>query len=78
MTSTEPSEPETIEDAHSPAQEGLIESCVAYHKAAKGETYAKVVSNYGTFDFDTFYKWNPAIGKGRTKLLVNYNVCVGV
>ncbi|KAK2669839.1 LysM domain superfamily [Fusarium oxysporum f. sp. vasinfectum] len=41
-------------------QEGLIKSCTAFHMAKKGDTYAKIISKFGTFDFDTFYKWNPA------------------
>ncbi|KLO83407.1 uncharacterized protein FFB20_06853 [Fusarium fujikuroi] len=59
-------------------QEGLIESCNSFHQAAKGETCAKIVSNYGTFDFNTFFKWNPAIGKDCSGIWASYYYCVGV
>ncbi|RGP69883.1 hypothetical protein FLONG3_7638 [Fusarium longipes] len=77
-TSTEVFEPEPTEDSHSPTQEGLIESCVAFHQATKGETCAKIISNYGTFDFDTFYKWNPAVDKDCSGIWSGYYYCVGV
>ncbi|KAM0424887.1 hypothetical protein ACHAPT_009943 [Fusarium lateritium] len=47
----------------SPTQDGLIESCTSFYLAAKGDTCAKIVAKYGTFDFDDFYKWNPAVEK---------------
>ncbi|SCO90103.1 uncharacterized protein FRV6_14231 [Fusarium oxysporum] len=59
-------------------QEGIIESCTAFHQAAKGETYAKIVASYGTFDFDTFFKWNPAVGKDCSGIWANYYYCVGI
>ncbi|SPJ85292.1 uncharacterized protein FTOL_11073 [Fusarium torulosum] len=62
----------------SPTQEGLIDSCTSFHMAAKGETCEKVVSTFGTFDFATFFKWNPAIGKDCSGIWANYYYCVGV
>ncbi|EXK79327.1 hypothetical protein FOQG_16030 [Fusarium oxysporum f. sp. raphani 54005] len=59
-------------------QEGIIESCTAFHQAAKGETCAKIVASYGTFDFDTFFKWNPAVGKDCSGIWANYYYCVGI
>ncbi|KAL7755294.1 hypothetical protein ACKLNR_015051 [Fusarium oxysporum f. sp. zingiberi] len=62
----------------SQTQEGLIESCTAFHMAEKGDTCAKIVSKFGTFDFDTFYKWNPAVGKDCSGIWASYYYCVGV
>ncbi|KAJ4192340.1 hypothetical protein NW759_016647 [Fusarium solani] len=52
---------ETSPSKPSPTQEGLIESYTSFYFATKGNTYAKIVAKYGTFDFDDFYKWNPAV-----------------
>jgi hypothetical protein len=64
----EPEEPESIspevsgpeltdtKEPDSPTQDGLIESYMAFHNAAKGEIYDKIVSNFGKFDFSNFYK----------------------
>ncbi|KAF4952928.1 hypothetical protein FGADI_6361 [Fusarium gaditjirri] len=59
-------------------QDGLIESCSSFHMAEKGDTCAKIVSKFGTFDFDTFYKWNPAVGKDCSGIWASYYYCVGV
>ncbi|WAO97001.1 Hypothetical protein NCS54_01469900 [Fusarium falciforme] len=68
----------TGEEKPSPTQEGLIESCTRFHPAAKGDTCAKIVSTFGTFDFDTFFKWNPAVGKDCSGIWAGYYYCVGV
>ncbi|KAI8685249.1 hypothetical protein NCS55_00195600 [Fusarium keratoplasticum] len=68
----------TGEEKPSPTQEGLIESCIRFHPAAKGDTCAKIVSTFGTFDFDTFFKWNPAVGKDCSGIWAGYYYCVGV
>ncbi|RSL59367.1 hypothetical protein CEP54_007320 [Fusarium duplospermum] len=68
---TGPSEP-------SPTQEGLIESCTTYYFAGKGDTCAKIVAKYGTFDFDDFYKWNPAVHKDCSGIWANTWYCVGI
>ncbi|KAF5259705.1 hypothetical protein FOXYS1_9670 [Fusarium oxysporum] len=59
-------------------QEGLIESCSSFHMAVRGDTCAKIVLKFGTFDFDTFYKWNPAVGKDCSGIWAAYYYCVGV
>ncbi|KAK2931462.1 LysM domain superfamily [Fusarium oxysporum f. sp. vasinfectum] len=59
-------------------QEGLIKSCTSFHQASKGEIYAKIISTYGTFDFNTFFKWNPAVGKDCSGIWASYYYCVGV
>ncbi|KAK2687525.1 hypothetical protein QWA68_013104 [Fusarium oxysporum] len=58
--------------------EGIIDSCTLFHMAVKGDTCAKIVSKFGTFDFDTFYKWNPAVGKDCSGIWASYYYCVGV
>jgi hypothetical protein len=68
---TGPSKPSTT-------QEGLIDTCVSFHQAGKGETCAKIVSNFGTFDSDTFFEWNPAVGKDCDGIWAGYYYCVGV
>ncbi|KAH7202900.1 uncharacterized protein BKA55DRAFT_531306 [Fusarium redolens] len=63
----------------SPTQdEGLIESCTSFHMAAKGETCAKIVSTYSTFNFDTFFKWNPAVGKDCSGIWAGYYYCISI
>ncbi|KAI1056071.1 hypothetical protein LB507_001494 [Fusarium sp. FIESC RH6] len=68
---TGPSKPSTT-------QEGLIDTCLSFHQAGKGETCAKIVSNFGTFDSDTFFEWNPAVGKDCDGIWAGYYYCVGV
>ncbi|KAF4969333.1 hypothetical protein FSARC_3408 [Fusarium sarcochroum] len=62
----------------SPTQEGLIDSCTKFYFAEKGDTCAKIVSKHGTFDFDTFYKWNPAVGKDCSAIWANTYYCIAV
>ncbi|KAH6988451.1 hypothetical protein EDB80DRAFT_816699 [Ilyonectria destructans] len=62
----------------SPTQDGLIESCSSFYFAAKSDTCAKIVARYGTFDFDDFYKWNPAVGKDCSGIWASTYYCVGV
>ncbi|KAK7576918.1 hypothetical protein V3481_015478 [Fusarium oxysporum f. sp. vasinfectum] len=47
----------------SPTQDGLIDTCMTFRMAKKGDTYAKIIAEYKTFDFSDFFKWNPAINK---------------
>ena len=68
---TSPSKP-------SPTQDGLISSCTRFHQAKKGETCANIISTFGTFDFDTFYSWNPAVGEECSGIWANYYYCVGI
>ncbi|GKU22227.1 unnamed protein product [Fusarium langsethiae] len=62
----------------STTQDGLIDSCVSFHQAGKGETCAKIISNFGTFDFDTFFKWNPAVNADCSGIWAGYYYCVSV
>ncbi|RBR15596.1 uncharacterized protein FIESC28_07237 [Fusarium coffeatum] len=68
---TSPSKP-------SPTQDGLISSCTRFHQAKKGETCTNIISTFGTFDFDTFYEWNPAVGEECSGIWANYYYCVGI
>lgn len=80
ITSTDVSgsEPTDTEEPQILTQEGLIESCVDLHKASEGDTCDQIVSSFGTFDFDTFLAWNPAVYKDCSALWAGYYYCVGV
>ncbi|RKK66494.1 hypothetical protein BFJ69_g15358 [Fusarium oxysporum] len=79
VTSTKASEPKpTKEPKPSPTQDGLIKSCTSFYQAKKGDTCPKIIANYGTFDFDTFFKWNPAIKDDCSGIWANNWYCVGV
>jgi LysM repeat protein len=62
----------------SPTQEGLIDSCTSFHMATKDETCKSIISTFGTFDFATFFKWNPAIVDDCSGIWANYWYCVAV
>ncbi|KAF7544085.1 hypothetical protein G7Z17_g10232 [Cylindrodendrum hubeiense] len=62
----------------SPTQDGLIESCTTFYFAAKGDTCAKIITKYGTFSSDDFYKWNPAVGKDCSGIWASTYYCVGI
>ncbi|KAL6354006.1 hypothetical protein LRP88_12637 [Fusarium phalaenopsidis] len=79
MTSTEDAEPEPTEDSKpSPTQDGLIDTCTSFYQAAKGDTCTKIIAKYKTFDFNDFFKWNPAVEKDCSGLWANTYYCVGV
>ncbi|KAK7419027.1 hypothetical protein QQX98_003529 [Neonectria punicea] len=62
----------------SPTQDGLIETCNSFSFAAKGDTCTKIVAKYGTFDFDDFYKWKPAVGKDCSGIWASTYYCVRI
>ncbi|EXK25264.1 hypothetical protein FOMG_18060 [Fusarium oxysporum f. sp. melonis 26406] len=74
----EPTTKPTSTNKASPTQDGLIGSCTRFHQAKKGETCATIISTFGTFDFDIFYKWNPDVGEDCSGIWANYYYCVGV
>ncbi|KAH6871828.1 hypothetical protein B0T10DRAFT_533428 [Thelonectria olida] len=79
VTTTEDAEPEPTEDSKpSPTQDGLIDTCTSFYKAKKGDTCTKVISQYQTFDFDDFFKWNPAVEKDCSGIWADTYYCVGV
>lgn len=79
VTLTEGSKPEPTEDFKpSPAQEGLIESCTTFYKAKKGDICSKIIAEYKIFDFNDFFKWNPAVNKDCSGIWANTWYCVGV
>ncbi|KAF5560717.1 hypothetical protein FNAPI_4093 [Fusarium napiforme] len=78
-TTSQAAEPEPTKDSKpSPTQAGLIDTCTSFYQAKKGDTCAKIISDYKTFDFDTFFKWNPAVGKDCSGIWANYYYCVGI
>jgi LysM repeat protein len=64
--------------APSPTQDGLISTCNKFYKAVKGDTCAKIVQSYGTFDVAQFTQWNPAVGDDCSGLWAQTYYCVGV
>ncbi|KPM44174.1 hypothetical protein AK830_g2383 [Neonectria ditissima] len=79
LTTTEGAEPEPTEDSKlSPTQDGLIDTCTSFYKASKGDTCTKIIAQYRTFDFNTFFKWNPAVGKDCSGIWASTYYCVGV
>ncbi|ENH73458.1 hypothetical protein FOC1_g10008948 [Fusarium oxysporum f. sp. cubense race 1] len=79
VSSTEGSKPEPTGDKKpSPTQDGLIDTCTTFRMAKKGDTCAKIIAEYKTFDFSDFFKWNPAIDKDCSGIWAGYWYCVGV
>ncbi|RTE79633.1 hypothetical protein BHE90_005874 [Fusarium euwallaceae] len=74
------SEPEPTGGAGkpSPTQDGLIESCVSFYLAENGDTCSKIIAKYGTFKFQDFLKWNPAVEDDCSGLWAKTYYCVGV
>lgn len=62
----------------SPTQDGLIESCVNFHKAVSGDTCDKIVKQFGVFTLSEFQSWNPAVGDDCAGIWVGYYYCVGI
>lgn len=50
----------------------------AFYKVSTGDSCGGIVSKYGTFTLQDFYKWNPAVGNTCGGLWLDYYVCVGV
>lgn len=62
----------------SPTQDGLAKDCTTFYKAVSGDTCDKIVNKYGTFTFQDFLKWNPAVGSDCSSLQAGTYYCVGV
>ncbi|RYO89763.1 hypothetical protein DL766_002650 [Monosporascus sp. MC13-8B] len=62
-TPTAPPTTPTGNPKPSPTQDGLIDTCIRFYLAVAGDTCDKIVKAHGTFKFDQFLKWNPAVGK---------------
>lgn len=60
----------------SPVQDGIIDTCTSYYKAASGDDCTKIVAKFGTFTLDDFLKWNPAVGETCGGLWLGYYYCV--
>jgi hypothetical protein len=62
----------------SPTQSGLIDTCTDFYFAVKEDRCEKIVAKYGTFTFDDFVKWNPAVGSTCGGIWADTWYCVGV
>ncbi|KAK2746208.1 hypothetical protein FQN57_003330 [Myotisia sp. PD_48] len=70
-TTTTPTDP-------SPTQTGIIKNCNRYHKAVSGDSCSSIVDQYGTFNLETFIKWNPAVNTDCSALWLGYYYCIGI
>lgn len=62
----------------SPTQSGLIESCTDFYFAADDDRCDLIVAKYGTFTFNDFVTWNPAVGPTCSGIWAKTWYCVGV
>ena len=62
----------------SPTQAGLIESCTSFYFAVADDNCNKIVASHGTFTYDDFVKWNPAVGATCDGIWAKTWYCVGV
>nr|POE90692.1 lysm domain-containing protein [Quercus suber] len=79
-TSTPPSSSPspTGNNAPSPTQSGLIDSCTNFYKVKSGDYCQAIVDSYGTFTLQSFYQWNPSVNDDCSGLKPDFYVCVGV
>ncbi|RYO96244.1 hypothetical protein DL763_003318 [Monosporascus cannonballus] len=77
-TPTAPPTTPTGDPKPSPTQDGLIDTCIRFYLAVAGDTCDKIVKAHGTFTFDQFLKWNPAVGKDCSGLWAKTYYCVGI
>ncbi|KAH4183220.1 hypothetical protein HBI16_217600 [Parastagonospora nodorum] len=62
----------------SPTREGMIDTCNKFHFVAENENCDTLIKMYGTFTFEEFLKWNPAVGSNCGGLWKSTYFCVGV
>jgi hypothetical protein len=62
----------------SPMQPGLIESCTDFYFAEANDRCEIIVAKYGTFTYEDFVKWNPAVGPTCGGIWAQTYYCVGV
>ncbi|KAK2746093.1 hypothetical protein FQN57_003433 [Myotisia sp. PD_48] len=77
-TTSNPTTTTTTPTGPSPTQDGIISTCVRFHKAESGDTCQTVVDKYGTFSFDQFMLWNTAVTADCGGFWLGYYYCVGV
>jgi hypothetical protein len=62
----------------SPNQPGIIDTCTRYYEAQSGDDCSSIVKQFGSFDFEDFLKWNPAVGADCKGLWAKIYYCVGM
>jgi hypothetical protein len=62
----------------SPTQSGLIDTCTDFYFAAANDRCDLIVAKYGTFTYDDFVRWNPAVGLTCDGIWARTYYCVGV
>jgi hypothetical protein len=61
-----------------PTQPGLIASCTNFYFAVANDNCNKIVASYGTFTYDDFIAWNPAVGASCDGIWRDTYYCVGI
>jgi LysM repeat protein len=62
----------------SPTQSGIIDTCTRYYEAQSGDGCSSVVKQFGSFDFEDFLRWNPAVGADCKGFWAKTYYCVGM
>ncbi|KAF3031360.1 hypothetical protein E8E11_000246 [Didymella keratinophila] len=62
----------------SPTQSGLIDTCTDFYFAVDNDRCDLIVAKYGTFTYDDFVKWNPAVGSDCGGIWTKTYYCVGI
>ena len=78
VSSTRASPTSTGTPKPSPTQAGLITSCTNFYFAVANDNCNKIVASYGTFTYDEFVKWNPAVGSTCAGMWAETWYCVGI
>jgi hypothetical protein len=61
----------------SPTQSGLIDTCTDFYFAAANDRCDLIIAKYGTFTYDDFVRWNPAVGPTCDGIWARTYYCVG-
>lgn len=77
-SSLTPSATSSIAPKPYPMQPGLIDSCTNFYFAVANDRCDEIVAKFGTFTFETFLEWNPAVGVDCNGLWAKTYYCVGV
>ncbi|KAL5349119.1 hypothetical protein ACLOAV_005407 [Pseudogymnoascus australis] len=75
-TGTVTAGPEPTSTVPSPVQEGIIDTCTTYYKAASGDDCSKLTARLG-FTIADFIKWNPAVDENCAGFWLGYYYCIG-
>lgn len=60
-----------------PVQPGMVQNCKSFRSVVSGDSCYDIAAAAGV-SLNTFYAWNPAVGRDCGSLWVGYNVCIAV